>query len=415
MTLFFKKYTYQLLLIVIGISWLLILSSLLDIHLQTFIFPDAGNYNESATNLYWHLRGHCYRPILMAAIYGFPLLFGANDHYLYTFAIYINIILWLISIVLLFEIIQHYVSKKITFWLSLLFVFSIGITLFNFHLLAEIPFLFFLISSFYFLQKYGQTKVVKWLVIALSILVLSMLIKPGSKFFAILLLIHFSKILVIHYKQKVMVFLYVSIALCLVQSAGLKYQFGDFTISYIDNVTFHNYLFSKADCYRKGIEYNQIGNPRAEYLFTKTVHEQKKIAKEDILEQIQNNKINVLKAYFHNFTWNSLSGNIVIKSYSNFSNRSEYSKIQSVLYWISKYQNRMMTILGVVLSLFVLIKCYRNDVFLFFTALLVIYIIGISGISSDQGDRFHIITYPFTLILLASYLKSKPFFAPLQK
>ncbi|WP_299518395.1 hypothetical protein, partial [uncultured Flavobacterium sp.] len=144
-------------------------------------------------------------------------------------------------------------------------------------------------------------------------------------------------------------------------------------------------------------------------------HEQKKIAKEDILEQIQNNKINIVKAYFHNFTWNSLSGNIIINSYSNVLNDSNFPKIQSSLYWISKYQNRMMTVLGIVLSLFTLIKYYRKDVFLFFTALLVIYIIGISGISSDQGDRFHIITYPFTLVLLANYLKSKPFFAPLQK
>ena len=414
MTLFLKKYTYQLLLMFIAIIWLLILCSLLDIHLQTLIFPDAGNYNESATNLYWHLRGHNYRPILMAAIFGFPLLFGASDIYLYSSAIYINIFLWLSSIILLFEIIQHFVSKKIAFWISVVFMFFIGITLFNFHLLAEIPYLFFLLSSFYFLQKYSQTKVVKWLVIALSVLVLSMLIKPGSKFFAILLLLFFSKTLFLYYKQKVMLLLYASIGLCLIQAAGLKYQFGDFTISYIDNVTFHNYLFSKADCYRKGIEYEQIGNPRAEYLFTKNVHEQKKIAREDILEQIQHNKTNILKAYFHNFTWNSLSGNMVVKSYSNFSNSSEYNKIQSVLYWISKYQNRLMTFLGIVLSLFLLLNFYRKDVFLFFTALLVVYIIGVSGISSDQGDRFHIITYPFTLILLANYLKSKPFFAPPQ-
>ena len=415
MTLFLKKYQYQLLLMATGISSLLILCGLLDIHLQTIIFPDAGNYNESATNLYWFQRGHCYRPILMASIYGFPLLFGASDQDLYGIATYINILLWLFSIILLFEIIQYYVSKRIAFWLSFLFVFFIGITLFNFHLLAEIPFLFFLISSFYFLQKYSQTKVLKWLVIALSILVLSMLIKPGSKFFAILLLFYFSKILFLHFKQKVMLLLYASILLCFVQAAGLKYQFGDFTISYIDNVTFHNYLFSKADCYRKGIEYKQLDNPRAEYLFTKKVHEQKKIAKEDILEQIQNNKINLIKAYFHNFTWNSLSGNIVVKSYSNLSNSPSYSKIQHVLYWISKYQNRMMTIFGIVLSLLTLLKYYRKDFFLFFTALLVLYIIGISGISSDQGDRFHIITYPFTLILLANYLKTKPFFAPPQK
>ena len=415
MKLFFKKYTYHFLLLFIGIVWLLILTVLLDIHLQTIIFPDAGNYGEAATNLYWFHRGHCYRPLLMAAIYGFPLLFGASGNDLYHIAIFINSIFWLSCILLLFEIVKEYVSKKIAFWLSLVFIFFVGNTLFNFHLLAETPFLFFLILGFYFLQKYAETKTFKWLVIALSILVLSMLIKPGSKFFAIILIIYFSKTLFMHYKQKVMILLYASITLCFVQAAGLKYQFGDFTISYIDNVTFHNYLFSKADCYRKGIEYKQIDNPRAEFLFTKKVHEQKKIAKEDILEQIHNNKINVLKAYLNNFTWNSLSGNIVVKSYSNFSNSSIYTKVQTVLYWISKYQNRLMTFLGLLLSLITLKNYHKKDIFLFFTALLIVYIIGISGISSDQGDRFHIITYPFTLILLANYLKSKPFFAPLQK
>ena len=74
-----------------------------------------------------------------------------------------------------------------------------------------------------------------------------------------------------------------------------------------------------------------------------------------------------------------------------------------------------MTILGIVLSLLTLLKYYRKDLFFFFTALLIVYIMGISGISSDQGDRFHIITYPFTLILLANYLKSKLFFARPQK
>ncbi|MBN8567677.1 MAG: hypothetical protein J0M25_13210, partial [Flavobacteriales bacterium] len=88
---------------------------------------------------------------------------------------------------------------------------------------------------------------------------------------------------------------------------------------------------------------------------------------------------------------------------------------QIVLYWISKYQNRCMTLLGILISLWTLLKVGRKDVMLLFTAILVLYIIGISGISSDQGDRFHLITYPFTLILIANYLKTKPFFVPPQK
>lgn len=415
MILFFQKYQFHFLLIAFGLLWLLFLSGLLDISAQTLIFPDAGDYNLSATNLYWYFRGHCYRPMLMATIYGFPLAFGTSASDLYSIAIYINVFLWLATILILFELLQSYVAKKTAFLLSLCFIFFVSNALFNFHLLAETPFLFFLIAGFYFIQKYNHSKDFKWLVFALSIIVLSMLIKPASKFFAILMLIYYAKTLFSQYKQKVMVFLYASLALCFVQAAGLKHQFGDFTISYIDSVTFYNYLFSKADCYRKGVEYNQIKNPRAEYLFTHKAHEQKQIANADIKEQLLNNKWNLIKAYSHNFMWNAVTGSICIKGYSNVTGNPNFESNQTMLSWISKYQNRLMTGLGIVLALLSVWQYYRKDTVLLFAGLLILYIIGISGISSDQGDRFHLITYPFTLLLLAKYLSTKPFFAPLQK
>ena len=415
MFVFFQKYRFHLLLVLIGLIWLYVLHQLLDISAQTLIFPDATNYNEAATNLYWYYRGHCYRPMLMAGIYGFPLLFGASDTDLYTIAIFINIVLWLATILILFEMLKHYVSEKIAFWFTLVFVLMVSNALFNFHLLAETPFLFFLLLSFYFIQRYNKTKVFKWLAIGLSLLVLSMLIKPASKFFAILLLIYYIKILFQNYKMKSMLFLYGSIFLCFIQAAGIKHQFGDFTISYIDSVTFHNYIFSKADAYRNGEEYHQIDNPRATYLFTHKVHEQKQIANADIKEQLLDNKLNLVKAYGDNLFWNSATGSICANAYSNVLKNKSFDKNQSNLYWLSKYQNRLMTVLGIMVGLFSLLYFYKKDSTAFLAALFILYIIGISGISSDQGDRFHLITYPFTLLLIATILKSKPFVARLQK
>ena len=121
MTLFIQKYFYHFILVAIGLLWLSVLMGLLDISAQTLIYPDAGDYNLSATNLYWYFRGHCYRPMLMAAIYGFPLLFGASDFDLYGIAIYINVFLWLATILILFELLQTYVSKKIAFLISICF------------------------------------------------------------------------------------------------------------------------------------------------------------------------------------------------------------------------------------------------------------------------------------------------------
>lgn len=415
MQLFFLKYRFHILLVLIGLIWLGFLYQLLDVSAQTLIFPDASNYNEAATNLFWYYRGHCYRPILMAGIYGFPLLLGASASDLYTIAIYINIIFWLATNLILFEILKSYVAEKLAFWFTFLFIFMISNTLFNFHLLAETPFLFFLLLSFYFIQKYNKTNVIKYLAFGLSLLVLSMLIKPASKFFAILLLIYYFKVLIQNYKMKSMFFLYASIFLCFIQAAGLKHQFGDFTISYIDSVTFHNYIFSKADAYRTGEEYHQIDNPRAAYLFEHKVHKQKQIANADIKEQLVNNKFNLLKAYGDNLFWNSATGSICIKAYSNVLQSKNFENKQAILYSVSKYQNRLMTVLGILVGLFSILFYFKKESTAFLAALFILYIIGISGISSDQGDRFHIITYPFTLILIAVILKIKPFVAPLQK
>lgn len=415
MTLFFKKYNHHIFLVAIGIAWLLILYVLLDVQAQTLLFPDATNYHESAMQLYGHFQVHHYRPMLMAFVYGFPLLFGVSETQLYTISISMNCLFWLSTILILFELVKNYCSIKIAFLLSVFFIFFVGNALMNFNFLAESFFLFTLVLSFYFLQKYSHAKIFKWLVLALSLMVLSMLIKPATKFFALFMLLYFGKTLFKNYQRKSIFLLYGSIALCLIQAGAIKKQFGDFTISYIDSVTFYNYLFSKADFYRKGIEFDQSNNPRADFLFNQTVHNQKRIANEDIKEQLLNNKMNLTKAYWHNFTWNTASGNMFPFNYTNVMKSKSFEQSQAVFFWISKYQNRIMTIVGILLGLFSLWYFYKKESTAFLAALFILYILGISGISSDQGDRFHLITYPFTLILIATVIKTKLFAARLQK
>jgi len=405
----FLKYKYYFLLLFVAFTWLLLLDFLLQLKHQTIIFPDATTYNEAATNLFYHLRGHCYRPILMAVISGFPLVFGASATDLYTISIFTNIVFWLCSILIVFSLIKKYTSNKVAFYLAVVYILFIGIGIYNFQLLAEIPYLLSLLLFLFFLKKYNDTLCFKWLSIALSILILSMLIKPGSKFIAIIVLGYYIIPLILNFKTKAMLLIYASVLMCLLQGFGLKHQFGNFTISYIDSVTFHNYLFSKADCYRNNVEYTQINNPRANYFFSLEVKQQKEVANKDIKEQLFNNKINIGKAYLHNLFWNSATGTIIIPLYDNKLNKSNFETIKSSLYVISKYQNRIMTVLGLFLSLLAIILYYKKDSFIVIISLLTLYIIGISGISSNQGDRFHLITYPFTLILIGCIYKSKEF------
>jgi hypothetical protein len=298
-------------------------------------------------------------------------------------------------------------------------LFILGNIILNYHLLTENIFVFFTILAFYLLFQYYKTGKFWYLSLSLSLVLSSMLIKPGAKFFGIVMLLFFVKEILKNYKHKSMIFLYGSFLMIVIQVVGMKVQYGDFTISYIDGVTYHNYICSKAECYKNGKEYEQINNPRAEYLFGLDFTDQKKVALEDLKHQIKTNFPNLVKAYFSDVAENSKSGNSCIEDLKNYENKHYFSFWKSFVFDISKWQNRLFTLLGLVLSVFFLFKGFKKEKVYFFVAFFVTYIIILSGISCGQGDRFHLVTFPFVILLMAKFLSKKkrlkPFFEPLQK
>jgi hypothetical protein len=239
-----------------------------------------------------------------------------------------------------------------------------------------------------------------------------MLIKPGAKFLAIIIALFFIYEIFRNYKSKSMIFIYGSVLMILIQVVGMRVQYGDFTISYIDGVTYHNYLCSKAECFKNGKEYSQLNNPRAEYLFSLDFTEQKRVALEDFKNQIKTNFPNLVKAYFSDVTENSKSGNSCIEDLKNYDNKVDFSFWKEFVFDISKWQNRLFTLLGIVLSGFFLFKGFKKEKANFLVAFFITYIIVLSGISCGQGDRFHLVTFPFVVLLLANFLSTKNYFKP---
>jgi hypothetical protein len=229
----------------------------------------------------------------------------------------------------------------------------------------------------------------------------------------------FIKEFIKNYKSKSMIFIYGSLLMITIQVVGMKAQYGDFTISYIDGVTYHNYICSKAECFKHGKEYNQINNPRAEYLFSLDFTDQKIAALEDLKHQIRTNFSNLVKAYFSDVIENSKTGNGCIEELKNHENKEHFTFWKAFFFDITKWQNRFFTLLAVLLSTFFLYKNFRKEKGYFFVAFFIGYIILLSGISCGQGDRFHLVTFPFVILLLVKYLSEikriKPFFERLQK
>lgn len=404
MLAFIKKYRYSLLLVLIGLLWLVVLNVLLQLDQQTLLYPDASNYLESAQKMYLKFTGHYYRPMVMAFITGLPYLFGSSDAGILQWSLIVNVMCWLGTSLLLFQIANDFLKTKVAFVVAILPFFIIGNAVLNYHLLTENIYTFFIVLAFYSLFRYYKTNNFWFLSFSLSLLLSSMLIKPGAKFLAILILLFFIKTVLKNYKDKAMILLYGSVLMILIQLVGMKVQYGDFTLSYIDGVTYHNYLFSKAECFKNGKEYHQINNPRAEYLFSLLFTDQKRVAKEDAIRQIKTNFPNVVKAYFDNLLENTKSGNACVFDLENKRGSSDFTFWKTVAFNLSKWQNRLFTVLGVLVSLYFVRKIFATKSLYALMALFVLYTIILSGISCGQGDRFHVITFPIVFLLLAKAL-----------
>ncbi len=233
----FLKYKYQVVLIVIGIVWIVFLCNLFQIDSQNIFYSDSDNYRESASFLYHNFKSHYFRPMAMALLTGIPYLFGGNDASVYKFSFYLNVFCWLASGLLLFSLLKNLLSNNKAFLFTLIFYSLLGITFINFNLLTENIFIFFILMSFWFFDKYYKNDNFLNLSIAISILLFTMLIKPSTKFFGIIILIFYFQNLVNNFKNRNIIFIYLSIAFIAFQCFKVKNDYGNFTLTYIDSTT----------------------------------------------------------------------------------------------------------------------------------------------------------------------------------
>lgn len=389
-------------LLFIGIIWITVFSYLLQLEHQTYIFPDTYSYILSIKQLFFEFKFNDHRPFLFSFLNGIPLLFNLPIEYVFKWSLLLNSIAWLGTILLIYKILSVSGTKRIAFVFSLVYIFTIGSLSIVFHLLTEPIFTFFLILVVYLFQKVELTKNNKFLSFAIALLILSLLIKPILKFFILIVIIfHFKNILNV-FKSKFSIIIYISISLVILQMYCIKKTYGDFTISTIDTSTYYNYLGTKADCFKKDIKFEQGTNPRHVYLSKLSNLERKKIAIEDFKEQLKSNKINLFKAYFSNLYINSTKGSASIFGFENKRNTWFFNSVQFVFKAISKGQNVIFTIFGVIASILFLIRNKEKEKELKLVSLTILYLFFISGISSDQGDRLHIVFFPLVLILVAN-------------
>ena len=414
---FIQKYQFQFYLFIIGLFWILVLNLFLQIVQQNYIYADTESYIRASEDLYFRHKPNEIRPFLIAAINGVPFLFGFPKSALFLWNTILNLVLWLATIQVIYKFCSRILEPKKAFYLALVYVFTVGSLLIVFEFLSEPIFSFFLLVPLIFFQKYDSTKRIAFLSIGLSLLILSMLIKPISFFLFLGICILFGcKVLlkVLHHKSSIIV--YLSILLVLTNLQSMKNNYGNYTLSYIDAFTYYNYLGTKADCYKKGSKYISCNNYRHRYFNKFSLSESKIVAYEDFKYQITEDTFNVIKAYLGNIISNSVGLSSYLRFYENKNNESNFEIYKIFFKGVSRIQCLVYTLIGIVLSIYFL--CKRKTVkSIKIISFSILYIIGISGISSDHEDRFHLVIYPLILILCANFLSKKitSFSEPLQK
>ena len=61
-----SRYQYHFLIMLIGLLWFGLINYLLQLNLQSGVYPDAENYKDAAEMIYHHFSFHFYRPVLIA-------------------------------------------------------------------------------------------------------------------------------------------------------------------------------------------------------------------------------------------------------------------------------------------------------------------------------------------------------------
>ena len=186
---------------------------------------------------------------------------------------------------------------------------------------------------------------------------------------------------------------------------SLKKHYGDFTVSYIGSITYYNYLGARADCLKQHSEYIPGENPRTKHFNTLSVHQMKAAATADMKDQLVNNTGNLMKAYGTNIYLNSTKGNSIIHAADNTKQTTYFDVWHWLFMALSKMQNIVVTGIAVFLSLYSLLTRKRQDAFKVVLSVSILYVFLISGISSNEGDRFHLVFFPIAIILAADIWK----------
>lgn len=387
-------------LLLLALGWGLFFSFVLQLTPGFSQTGDDGSYLQAAKLLYQNGQLHATRPLVIAAINGFPFSLGFDDRAVIAWSNAVNLLCWLISILFVFKIVALRQARKTAFCAAVVFVFCVGNLANAFTMLAEPVFICLLLLAFYLIGCYQKTGNYPYITMGFSVLVLSIMVKPLAIGIAAIAAVFYLKKYKAVLFNKFAMLLLLALVLLGFQVAGIRKQYGDYTVSYISSITYYNYLGAKADCLKKDIPFVPGANQRAAYSSRLSPHEFKEAAALDLTSQLRDNPLNLCKAYLFCLYSNSSKASYIVSEARNNKQTAYFGYGYFAFKAISKIQTILFTAVGVLVSFIVLLR-KRSETFFKAIAMVVLCVFFTSAMSCMQCDRFHIVFFPLVVILLS--------------
>jgi len=372
---------------------------------------DAIGYRDAAKLLYTEgFKPHIILSAGYPMVLGFPLFLISNfsDSALVTCGVIENIIFYFLSFVLMFYIINQYTNKKYASILCLLLCLFPGYTALITETLAEIFFIFLLLLSLRLYQLSSITTYRLLFYISLSLLLIT---KPIATYpVLIICLVFLTRSIYFYIKQKASSINYYSLfplIMYIIQGVWIHQSYPMYSYNCVGQKTMYAYLLARSQSYETGEEFSDIKNHRNQVLYTcppaKFPQICDSLLHHEFSKQIPHNISNIFNALlYHIFVPNMQDGSYNISQLQT--NNDKQISLRTELFNISKKENIGYTILLFLLFLFhtfnIFIKKKLNEIFIL--NLICVFFITLSGISCFQGDRLHIVSVPFLLVILSA-------------
>jgi hypothetical protein len=381
-----------------------------------------------------NLTAHPVRPFLYPTLIGLPFLWtntegefagGFTVAQVY-FGVALNFLAWLFTVGLLFKILRLWqVSEKRARLFCLIFAANVGTVFNNFQLLTEAVFTALFLAHIYCSTLFFLKKQVKHALLAITFVSVSALTRPTLFPIAAFLM---PLVLVLGWYYNQISLRQIMVALCLigsilgVQIGLMKRTFGTAHFSYIRQWTYCFFSGAYAAHFWESssiegkkqlwlIEYQRRSSlfPQMTMNSRTGWQQMDSFTNADLKHLVIHQPSAFAATLLRNFLSNATASTPDLGGLQNFRQRNGFDWILKIAAWLSRFQNIFYTnclVIAPFLMFFnrrlLRIQLSKTELWAsFYSWLLAFYIITASSISFTQGDRFHIVIVPITLILLA--------------